>query len=106
MAVISSKYPLFLSMVGVGVAWASILSCLTPPWRVAFPPEKTGTYMGIFNLLHRYPGVLAAPASGKSREMPLTNESVLAHLLGGDNRLTAVVIGGISRRWPRRSAAS
>ncbi len=95
-AVISSKYPLLLSMVGVGVAWASILSLPYSILAGALPPEKTGTYMGIFNFFIVIPEILAALVFGKIMETLLTNESVLVQLLGGDNRLTAVVIGGVS----------
>jgi maltose/moltooligosaccharide transporter len=96
LAVISSKYPLFLSMVGVGVAWASILSLPYSILAGALPPDKTGTYLGIFNFFIVIPEILAALVFGKIMETLLTNESVLVQLLGGDNRLTAVVIGGIS----------
>jgi maltose/moltooligosaccharide transporter len=95
-AVISSKYPLLLSMAGVGVAWASILSLPYSILAGALPPDKTGTYLGIFNFFIVIPEILAALVFGKIMETLLTNESVLVQLLGGDNRLTAVVIGGIS----------
>src|SRR5215475_396012 len=95
-AVISSKYVLLLSMVGVGVAWASILSMPYSILAGALPPGKTGIYMGIFNFFIVIPEILAALVFGKVMEKFLTNESAVVHLLGGDNRLTAVVIGGIS----------
>jgi maltose/moltooligosaccharide transporter len=83
-------------MVGVGVAWASILSMPYSILAGALPPGKTGIYMGIFNFFIVIPEILAALVFGKMMETFLTNESVVVHLLGGDNRLTAVVIGGIS----------
>jgi maltose/moltooligosaccharide transporter len=95
-AFISSKYLLLLSMVGVGVAWASILSMPYSILAGALPPGKTGIYMGIFNFFIVIPEILAALVFGKIMETFLTNESAVVQLLGGDNRLTAVVIGGIS----------
>jgi maltose/moltooligosaccharide transporter len=95
-AFISSKYLLLLSMAGVGVAWASILSMPYSILAGALPPGKTGVYMGIFNFFIVIPEILAALVFGKILEKVLINESVLVRLLGGDNRLTAVVIGGIS----------
>jgi maltose/moltooligosaccharide transporter len=95
-AFISSKYLLLLSMVGVGVAWASILSMPYSILAGALPPGKTGIYMGIFNFFIVIPEILAALVFGKLMETFLTNESAVVQLLGGDNRLTAVVIGGIS----------
>jgi maltose/moltooligosaccharide transporter len=96
LAFISSKYLLFLSMAGVGVAWASILSMPYSILAGALPPGKTGIYMGIFNFFIVIPEILAALVFGKIMETSLTNESALVQLVGGDNRLTAVVIGGIS----------
>jgi maltose/moltooligosaccharide transporter len=95
-AFISQKYLLLLSMVGVGVAWASILSMPYSILAGALPPGKTGIYMGIFNFFIVIPEILAALAFGTILERLLTNESALVQLLGGDNRLTAVFIGGIS----------
>jgi maltose/moltooligosaccharide transporter len=95
-AFISSKYLLLLSMACVGVAWASILSLPYSILAGAIPPGKTGIYMGIFNFFIVIPEILAALVFGKIMEVFLTNESALVRLLGGDNRLTAVVIGGIS----------
>ena len=92
-AFISSKHLLLLSMVGVGIAWASILSMPYSILAGALPSERTGIYMGIFIVI---PEILAALVFGKIMETFLTNESAVVQLLGGDNRLTAVVIGGIS----------
>jgi maltose/moltooligosaccharide transporter len=95
-AFISNKYLLLVSMVGVGVAWASVLSMPYSILAGALPPGKTGIYMGIFNFFIVIPEILAALVFGTVMENFLTNESALVQLLGGDNRLTALVIGGIS----------
>jgi maltose/moltooligosaccharide transporter len=96
-AFISNQYVLLLSMVGVGVAWASILSMPYSILAGALPPGKTGIYMGIFNFFIVIPEILAALVFGKVMEKFLTDDSALVRLLaGGDNRLAAVVIGGIS----------
>jgi maltose/moltooligosaccharide transporter len=95
-AFISSKYLLLLSMVGVGVAWASTLSMPYSILAGALPPGKTGIYMGIFNFFIVIPEILAALGFGKVLEKVLTDESAVVLLVGGDNRLTVVVIGGLS----------
>jgi maltose/moltooligosaccharide transporter len=95
-AFISNKYVLLLSMVGVGVAWASTLSMPYSILAGALPSGKTGTYMGIFNFFIVIPEILAALVFGKVMTTFLTDESAVVQLVGGDNRLTAVVIGGIS----------
>src|SRR5438445_5249953 len=83
-------------MVGVGVAWASVLSMPYSILAGALPPGKTGIYMGIFNFFIVIPEILAALVFGKVMETVLTNDSALVRMLGGDNRLTAVVVGGVS----------
>jgi len=55
---------LVLSMVGVGIAWASIL---TVPYALlvdALPAEKMGIYMGIFNFFIVFPQIVNALIGG------------------------------------------
>jgi maltose/moltooligosaccharide transporter len=95
-AFIGSKYGLLLSMVAVGIAWASILAMPYSILAGALPAGKTGIYMGIFNFFIVIPEILAALVFGKVMETVLTDESALVRLVGGDNRLTAVVLGGVA----------
>ena len=95
-AFIHDKYALLLSMVGVGIAWASILSIPYAILAAALPPGKTGVYMGIFNFFIVIPEILAALLFGQVMEKVLTPDSLLVRALGGDNRLTAVALGGVS----------
>jgi maltose/moltooligosaccharide transporter len=82
-AVIKSPPLLFLSMTGVGIAWASILSMPYAILAGSLPADRTGTYMGIFNFFIVIPEIVAALAFGW----------VMLHLLGND-RMAAVVAGG------------
>jgi maltose/moltooligosaccharide transporter len=75
---------LLLSMAGVGIAWASILSLPYAMLSGALPPDKTGVYMGIFNFFIVIPEIIASLGFGW----------VMSHLLD-NNRLAAVVAGGI-----------
>lgn len=84
-AFIHDRYLLLLSMTGVGIAWASILSMPYAMLAGVVPPEKTGIYMGIFNFAIVLPEILASLGFGW----------VMIHLLN-NNRLHAVVAGGIS----------
>jgi maltose/moltooligosaccharide transporter len=95
-AFVDDKYLLLLPMVGVGVAWASTLAMPYAILAGALPAGKTGIYMGIFNFFIVIPEILAALGFGTLLERLLTNESALVLLVGGDNRLTVVVIGGLS----------
>ena len=54
----------WLSMIGVGIAWASILSLPYAMLSQAVPPQKMGIYMGIFNFFIVIPQILAASVLG------------------------------------------
>ena len=82
---ITNKWMLFLSMAGVGIAWASILSMPYVMLSTAVPPARMGVYMGVFNLFIVIPQIV----------MSLIVPNIFNNVLGGDPR-NAVVLGGIS----------
>ena len=82
-AFISNKYMLYLSMTGVGIAWASILSMPYAILSGCLPENKVGIYMGIFNFFIVLPEIIASLFFGW----------IMSHLLH-NNRLLAVEIGG------------
>jgi len=82
---IQSKYGLWLSMAGVGVAWASILSMPYVMLSTAVPPMRMGVYMGIFNLFIVIPQVV----------MSFIMPSLINYVIG-DDPLRVVMIGGAS----------
>ena len=80
---ITDKYWLLLPMVGVGIAWASIL---TVPFAIlagALPPEKMGFYMGTFNFTVVIPQIIMVPV------LPF----LLQNFLGGQVVATLAVSG-------------
>jgi maltose/moltooligosaccharide transporter len=83
-AVIQDKYLLLLSMVGVGIAWASTLSMPYAMLAGSLPPSRVGIYMGIFNFFIVTPEIVASLGFGW----------VMNHVLG-NNRVAAVVCGGV-----------
>ncbi len=82
--VIHDRWLLLLSMIGVGIAWASTLSMPYAILAGCVPPAKTGIYMGIFNFAIVLPEIIASLVFGW----------VMGHLLG-NNRLLAVMGGGV-----------
>jgi maltose/moltooligosaccharide transporter len=82
-ASIHNKYVLLLTMVGVGIAWASTLAMPYSVLAGSLPKAKTGVYMGIFNFFIVTPEIIASLLFGWA----------MNHLLH-NNRLTAVVAGG------------
>ena len=83
--VATDKYILLLSMTGVGIAWASILSMPYAMVSTALPKENMGAYMGIFNLFIVIPQVVATLALGPVMQFFL-----------GDDPVKAVAAGGVS----------
>jgi maltose/moltooligosaccharide transporter len=77
------KYFLLVSMTGVGIAWASILSMPYVILSGAVPPARMGVYMGVFNLF------IVLPQIAMSLIMP----QVIRHVLGPDP-LYVVMFGG------------
>ena len=62
--VIHDRYVLLASMVGVGIAWASILSMPYAILSTALPPQRMGVYMGVFNFFIVIPEIIASLAFG------------------------------------------
>jgi maltose/moltooligosaccharide transporter len=84
---IHNQYLLLLSMVGVGIAWASILSMPYAILSTALPPARMGVYMGVFNFFIVIPEIVASLGFG-----PFTRT-----VFGVDNPnapLYVVMIGG------------
>jgi maltose/moltooligosaccharide transporter len=74
---------LILSMVGVGIAWASILSMPYAMLAGALPANKMGYYMGVFNFFIVIPQIVAAGILGFLLSNFFGNDSIYALILGG-----------------------
>ncbi|PPK86429.1 maltose/moltooligosaccharide transporter [Neolewinella xylanilytica] len=73
---------LLLSMVGVGIAWASILSMPYAIISSILPPNKMGYYMGVFNFFIVIPQIVAAGLLGFILTTFLGGVSIYALLVG------------------------
>ena len=76
---------LLLSMVGVGFAWASILSLPYALLSDSVPAAKMGVYMGLFNFFIVIPQLVAASALG-----------FMLRLWLGGNPMHVLALGGVS----------
>ena len=84
---ISDPWMLVLSMIGVGVAWASILSMPYAILSGALPAARMGVYMGVFNFFIVIPEIIQA----------LTFGPLIRGIFGKDNPrspLYVVLVGG------------
>jgi len=76
---------LFLSMFGIGIAWASILAMPYAILAGSIPAKKMGVYMGIFNFFIVIPQIINALIGGP----------IVKYVYGG-NPIFALVISGVS----------
>ena len=64
MILIKNQYGLVFSMVGIGIAWAAILTMPYAILSAALPSDKMGVYMGIFNATITIPQIAAGLLGG------------------------------------------
>ncbi len=83
--VFKNPYMLIISEIGIGFAWASILSMPYAILTGSLPSNKMGVYMGIFNFFIVIPQILAASILG----------FIVKDIFGGE-AIYALVLGGIS----------
>lgn len=89
---VHNRYTLMVSMVGVGIAWASMLAL---PYSIlvgALPDKKSGIYMGIFNFFIVLPEIAASLGLGWVMQHWLNNDRLLAVVLGGGSMLVAALV--------------
>jgi len=72
-------------MVGIGIAWASILAMPYAILAGSIPPRKMGVYMGIFNFFIVIPQIINALIGGP----------IVKYVYDG-NPIFALVISGVS----------
>jgi maltose/moltooligosaccharide transporter len=80
---ISDPQWLMLPMVGIGFAWASILSLPYALLSDSLPARKMGVYMGIFNFFIVIPQLMAVSLLGLMLESLLDNQPIHALAVGG-----------------------
>ncbi|PXV59188.1 maltose/moltooligosaccharide transporter [Dyella jiangningensis] len=89
--VIRDPHWLLLSMVGVGFAWASILSLPYALLSDNLPATKMGVYMGIFNFFIVIPQLMAASVLGLLLRLFFHGQPIWALAMGG----ASLVIAGL-----------
>jgi maltose/moltooligosaccharide transporter len=89
---IHDKHLLMIPMLGVGVAWASVL---TMPYAIlvaALPPNRMGYFMGLFNFFVVIPQVVSGLVLGWFTKHMFGNHAVLTLVLGGVSMVIAAVL--------------
>ncbi len=86
---IKSPTLLLLPMVGVGIAWSSILSMPYAILTGALPSQKLGYYMGVFNFFIVLPQIVAASVLGWILTQFFETQSIWALVVGGASMIFA-----------------
>ena len=79
----------WLPMIGVGIAWASILSIPYAMLSGCLPASKMGYYMGVFNFFIVIPQLVAASVLGFLVSKFFDNEPIYALFVGGVSMILA-----------------
>jgi maltose/moltooligosaccharide transporter len=82
----------WLPMIGVGIAWASILSIPYAMLSGALPSNKMGYYMGVFNFFIVIPQLVAASILGFLVSKFCNSEPIYALLIGGASMILAGIL--------------
>jgi len=80
---ISSPNILLLTMLGVGIAWGSILSMPYAILSDSLPARKMGVYMGIFNFFITFPQIVCGFFGGMIIKYIFGSEPIYGIVLGG-----------------------
>lgn len=88
----TSPMMILVAMIGVGLAWASILSMPYAILAGALPSNKMGVYMGIFNFFIVLPQILAASILGFIVGSIFGGQAIFALILGGFSWLLAAAL--------------
>ena len=83
---------LIISMVGVGIAWASILSIPYAILTGSLPIRKFGIYMGIFNFFIVIPEITASSIYGYLYEEWFDEKSIYVIIAGGLSLMIAALM--------------
>ena len=86
---------LIISMVGIGIAWASILAMPYAILAGSIPAKKMGVYMGLFNLFITIPQITNGIIGGPIVKYLYSNQAIYALIIAG----VFMILGAISMRW-------
>ena len=74
---------LLISMIGIGMAWASILSMPYAILAGSLPPHKMGIYMGIFNFFITIPQIINGIIGGPIIKRLFDSHAIYALIIAG-----------------------
>ncbi|MCK5136813.1 MAG: MFS transporter [Bacteroidales bacterium] len=90
--ILGNPQHMIFSMIGIGLAWASILAMPYAILTGSLPQHKMGVYMGIFNFFIVIPQILAATILGFMVKTLFQGDSIYALLMGGISLLVSAIL--------------
>ncbi len=89
---IQNDYLLILPMIGIGLAWGSILAMPYAILSSAIPAKKIGVYMGIFNLFITVPQIVSGVSGKFLMKYVFTDHAIYGLIMAGG----FMILGAIS----------
>ncbi len=80
---------LIIPMIGIGIAWASILAMPYAMLANSIPPKKMGMYMGLFNMSITIPQIVSGVTSGLILKYWFNDNPVLCIVMAGASFILA-----------------
>ncbi|WP_178983255.1 MFS transporter [Winogradskyella helgolandensis] len=90
--IMPDKNWLIVSMIGIGIAWASILAMPYAILAGSISPKKMGVYMGIFNFFIVIPQIINALIGGPLVKYAYGNQAIFALMMSGLSFLIAAAL--------------
>jgi maltose/moltooligosaccharide transporter len=102
--VLRDPMALLLCEVGIGIAWASILSMPYAILASNLPQAKLGTYMGLFNVFIVVPQLVVATATGSLMQAFFPGQPIWTMLFAAISTLAAAIaMIPVARMIPKRA---
>jgi maltose/moltooligosaccharide transporter len=90
--VLPTSQSLIISMIGIGIAWGSILAMPYAMLASSIPPKKMGVYMGLFNMSITIPQIISGIFSGLILKYFFADNPMLCIIMAG----VSMILGAVS----------
>jgi maltose/moltooligosaccharide transporter len=100
--VFTDPYLLIIPMVGIGIAWGSILAMPYAMLASSIPPRRMGVYMGLFNMSITLPQIVSGVFSGLILKYFFADNPTLCLVMAGGS----MMLGALSAMFIKESVVS
>ncbi len=100
--VFTDPYMLIIPMVGIGIAWGSILAMPYAMLASSIPPNRMGVYMGLFNMSITIPQIVSGILSGLILKYFFADNPILCLVMAG----VSMILGAVSALFIKERQAA